>query len=221
MKWAMLATILCVACIVMTKLAHAEKVLKELSWDKAPEDAELVEAKAPATQPSLKVAGKERRRQRESDDRREPFGHVGSLCDNGAGPLRERRRQRVPGDVEHVPDDNAYFSKTLSALGPMGVIKGTSGWRKFSLPFNSKEGYYPKELTVSVVLPGKGTVELKDLKLVQPFADDEAGTEPVALRWAPGGMSRPAGGLARSRAWCWEPSERSRACWRRGDEPKD
>jgi hypothetical protein len=163
----MFAAAVCVACIVMTKLAHAEEVLKELNWEKAPENAELVEPKAPATQPSLKVAGKE--------------GGVSVKVMSVEKPAITSDRYAITGQVKYenvdgsghlemwstFADDNAYFSKTLAPSGPMGVISGTSGWRKFSLPFNSKENYYPKELTVSVVLPGKGTVQLKDLKLVQ------------------------------------------------------
>jgi hypothetical protein len=151
----------------MTKLAHAEEVLKELNWDNAPENAELIDPKAPATQPSLKVTGKE--------------GGVTVKVMSVENPAISSDRYAVTGEVRYekvegsghlemwstFPDDNAYFSKTLAASGPMGAIKGSSGWRKFSLPFNSKEGYFPKELTVSVVLPGKGTVELKALKLVQ------------------------------------------------------
>lgn len=163
MRWATF-----VALVVMTSgLARAEEVLKELTWEKAPEDAVLVEPKAPATQPTLKVTGKE--------------GGVNVKVVSVEKPAITSDRYAITGQVRYekvegsghlemwstFPDDNAYFSKTLAPSGPMGVIKGTSGWRKFSLPFSSKEGYYPKELTVSVVLPGAGTVELKDLKLVQ------------------------------------------------------
>src|SRR5207245_437754 len=66
-----------------------------------------------------------------------------------------------------------FFSRTLEASGPLGSLRGSSDWRPFVLPFfNGPGGAPPQELTVGVVLPGRGTVAVGPLRLVQ-FADDE------------------------------------------------
>jgi len=51
-----------------------------------------------------------------------------------------------------------FFSRSLAERGPMGQLKGTSGWRKFELPFYAEEGMRPESLTLNVVLPGAGNV---------------------------------------------------------------
>ena len=62
----------------------------------------------------------------------------------------------------------AFFSRTLGKRGPLKSLAGTSGWRRFVLPFYSKKGLSPpRKLVVNVVLPGRGTVVLGPLRLVQ------------------------------------------------------
>ncbi len=88
------------------------------------------------------------------------------------------------------PDGSRYFSRTLATAGPMKSLKGSSGWRPFVLPFSNKEsGPPPVKLEVNVVLPGRGTVYLGPLRLVQygPTEDPLA----VAGQW----WSDQAGGL--------------------------
>ncbi len=61
-----------------------------------------------------------------------------------------------------------YFSRTLTPTGPMGVMKGTSSWRPFHLPFStlgSKKR--PSKIEVNLVLPGQGTVYLSEIRLIQ------------------------------------------------------
>jgi hypothetical protein len=51
-----------------------------------------------------------------------------------------------------------YFTRSLADFGSMRKLKGTSGWRKFELPFHAEPGMRPEKLTLNVVLPGSGTV---------------------------------------------------------------
>lgn len=72
--------------------------------------------------------------------------------------------------------DQAFFSRTLGESGPMGKVTGTSGWRVFILPFNPEEGMKPDRLEVNLVLPGKGTATITDVRLVDfSAADQKAG----------------------------------------------
>lgn len=78
----------------------------------------------------------------------------------------------------HFPDGSHYFTRTLGRSGLLQRLEGSSPWRPFSLPFRATSGTDgPETLVVNVVLPGRGTVYLGPLRLVQ-YADDE---DPLAL----------------------------------------
>ena len=80
-------------------------------------------------------------------------------------------------------DGKAYFSRTLSENGPMAAFLGTSGWRTVVLPFYSEpDNPPPEKLSLNIQLPGKGTVWLSDLRLMQ-FGPGE---DPVNAVPAPG-----------------------------------
>ncbi len=76
-------------------------------------------------------------------------------------------------------ESEKYFSRTLSPSGPMGVLKGSSTWRPFRLPFTTGDSVKtPSKIEVNLVLPGKGTVYLSGIRLVQTTAwwsDQKAG----------------------------------------------
>ena len=59
-----------------------------------------------------------------------------------------------------------YFTRTLADVGPMMKLEGSSGWRKFTLPFDATGAPPPTRLVVNVVLPGRGVVYLGPLQLV-------------------------------------------------------
>jgi hypothetical protein len=64
--------------------------------------------------------------------------------------------------------EGAYFSRTLGDFGPMGKISGTSGWREFTLPFDrTGASGPPTRLQFNLVLPGRGTVYIGPVKLIQ------------------------------------------------------
>ena len=73
----------------------------------------------------------------------------------------------------YFPTGDKFFTRTLGSFGLMESLEGTSDWREFALPFMNKDDAPPPEkLVLNVVLPGRGTVELSSLKLIQ-YASDE------------------------------------------------
>jgi hypothetical protein len=67
--------------------------------------------------------------------------------------------------------EGRYFSRTLGDSGDMGKIRGTSGWRKFSLPFDGMGASGPPtRLEVNLVLPGSGKVYLRPMAVWEPAA---------------------------------------------------
>ncbi len=62
-------------------------------------------------------------------------------------------------------DGGRYFSRTLAAEGPQTWMSGSSDWRPFELPFFLEGGPAPERITVGVVLPGAGSVDLGRLEL--------------------------------------------------------
>ncbi|MEM7602453.1 MAG: hypothetical protein AAF357_13670 [Verrucomicrobiota bacterium] len=61
----------------------------------------------------------------------------------------------------------SFFSRTLGTSGPMKSLFGDEDWRPFVLPANINDGSgrKPLKLTINAMLPGGGTVELRNLKL--------------------------------------------------------
>ncbi|MDF1851783.1 MAG: hypothetical protein P1U85_13175 [Verrucomicrobiales bacterium] len=73
----------------------------------------------------------------------------------------------LPGEAGETDIAVSFFSRTLGISGPMGKLTGTSDWRPFQLPayVSDDSGRRPLRLTLNVVLPGKGNVEIRNLKL--------------------------------------------------------
>ena len=77
----------------------------------------------------------------------------------------------------HFPGGKQRYSRTLGT-GPMGPLEGSSGWRRFVLPFRTGQGGPPPEkLVVNVVLPGRGKVVLGRVALSQ----FEPGEDPLSV----------------------------------------
>jgi hypothetical protein len=66
-----------------------------------------------------------------------------------------------------------YFSRTLAEAGPMARLTGTFRARAFILPFTAEPGMTLEKLAVSVAFPGRGTVILGPLRLVELGPDDD------------------------------------------------
>ena len=63
----------------------------------------------------------------------------------------------------------AAFSRTVAKSGPMKLITGDEPWREFMIPFLLLETApkAPDKIELIVVLPATGTIELRDVRLVQ------------------------------------------------------
>lgn len=94
------------------------------------------------------------------------------------------RYSDVEGDAflqmdNHFGEYGTFFTKGIAPSGPVGKITGSSDWRPFVLPFNAgtgdqSDGVTPvlSELTLSLYLPGSGTVSIRDIQLRQ-YANGE------------------------------------------------
>jgi len=94
--------------------------------------------------------------------------------------------------VEAGSPPGEYFSRTLGDSGPMGKISGTSGWRDFVLPFDRTGATNaPTKLEINLFLPGRGTVYLGPVKLLQlPKAKSAASAMYPNGWWSPSAAGR-------------------------------
>lgn len=68
----------------------------------------------------------------------------------------------------HMPGGDRFFSRTTAASGPMATLTGDCERRAFVVPaYLDDRSDRPVRLTLSVVLPGSGTVELDSVELVE------------------------------------------------------
>jgi len=84
----------------------------------------------------------------------------------------------------HFGAAGTFFSKSLAAAGPRGKLSGSSDWRPFVLPFYANSGDQadgtsplPEKLSLSLFLPGSGTVSVAEVGLYQ-YA---SGEDPLRL----------------------------------------
>jgi hypothetical protein len=155
--------------VVLSLLAFASIASgQEVSWDKIkPETGEVIPAGGDTPFASVKITNPEAK----------PLTARVITIEN---PGITQATYAVTGQVRYeyvegkgflemwsVFPDGRYFSRTLGT-GSMAPITGSSEWRDFILPFSIQGGKArPTRLIISVVLPGKGTVCLGPLKLIQ------------------------------------------------------
>lgn len=94
------------------------------------------------------------------------------------------RYENVEGDAyfqldNHFGSMGTFFTKSLAQRGPLGMISGSSDWRPFVLPFYANSGDQadgtaplPEKLSLSLFLPGSGTVSISGVGLYQ-YSDGE------------------------------------------------
>lgn len=80
----------------------------------------------------------------------------------------------------HFAGKGTFFTKSLAMAGPLGKLSGSSGWRPFVLPFFANSGdqagvaaALPDKLTLSLFLPGSGTVSISGLALYEYAAGED------------------------------------------------
>lgn len=74
----------------------------------------------------------------------------------------------------HFGAKGTFFTKSLAPSGPLAKISGSSDWREFVLPFYANSGdqedsasLLPEKLSLSLYLPGSGTVFIREVGLYQ------------------------------------------------------
>lgn len=79
----------------------------------------------------------------------------------------------------HFGTSGTFYTKSLAPTGPLRKITGSSDWRPFVLPFHANSGdqadgklLLPEKLTLSLYLPGSGTVSVAEVGLYQ-YANGE------------------------------------------------
>ena len=107
------------------------------------------------------------------------------LADPGVGSTRFLLRGDVRGEgVEGAAylemwsvfrGGGRFFSRTLAPSGPMGSLGGTFAARPFLLPFTAEPGMTLERLVVNVAFPGRGTVVLGPMRLVELDPGEEVG----------------------------------------------
>ena len=99
--------------------------------------------------------------------------------------------------------EGAYFSRTLGEGGDLGKITGTSTWRRFMLPFDrTGTTEVPTRLEINLFLPGKATVYIGAVKLVE-YAGGFGETHGASVNaWWPTWAAGPIAGISGSILGC-------------------
>lgn len=86
--------------------------------------------------------------------------------------------------VSVLPGGARYSSPTIEESGLLQKLSGTSDWREFLLPVYvmSREAPPPERLIVNVVLPGRGKVYLRSVRLTQ-YGVDAVNWDPPEETW--------------------------------------
>lgn len=167
-------TISSVFLFVCISVASGEEVVRELSWEKLKESDLLLAGEIQSFDPpgpveALKI---------ENTESTPKTIQILVLDDPGVSAIRYALAGKIRyDDVEdisyletwnHFSNGDACFTRSLADSGPLGNIRGSSGWRKFSLPFHSlREVGAPTKIVLNVVLTGRGTVYLSPIRVVQ------------------------------------------------------
>ena len=108
----------------------------------------------------------------------------------------------------HFGDLGTFFSKSLATAGPLGKLSGSSDWRPFVLPFYANSGGQadaaaplPDKLTLSLVLPGAGSVLIRDVAVYQ-YASGEDPLQ-AAGQWFGGRSAGLLGGIGGALIGLW------------------
>jgi len=179
--------------------AFSEEVVREIEWPELKEKGMLAAGEIVRPEKS----GEPAYLKLENAESREARLHLFTLEAPGVSrdtyAIRGQvRYEGVEGQAylemwSHFPE-GAFFSRTLVS-GAMKSISGSSPWRLVIMPFFNKEGGpHPQKLVVNLVFPGRGTVDLGPLRLVQ-FGPGE---DPLATegQWFSESQAGLFGGLA-------------------------
>ncbi len=155
------------AVMLLAPTVAAEELLKSYEWTHS-ETGEVISANQETPFSQLKVE------QAEAGPSSVRILTIESppIASSRYALVGEVRYEGVEGrgylEMWNVFAETRSFSRTLADAGPLESLSGSAGWRRFVLPFFNLEGGPPPiRLEVNVVLPGRGTVYLGPLQLVQ------------------------------------------------------
>lgn len=168
-----------VVCALLPSLASAERIVQEISWSSLKAEGRLASgtilpAGGGAAFESLRVTNPD------GAPRAIPLFEI-------ARPGVKTPRYLLRGDVRgegvegqaylemwsFFAGGGRYFSRTLAEAGPMASLHGSFAFRPFLLPFTAEPGMTLEKVAVNVALPGRGTVVLGPLRLVELAAGDD------------------------------------------------
>ncbi len=88
--------------------------------------------------------------------------------ENVAGVSYLEMWNHLPGKAGESTITQSFFSRTLESSGPLGQLSGDSDWRDFRLPALVNDGSKrrPLKLSINLHLAQGGTVEIRDLRLI-------------------------------------------------------
>lgn len=91
--------------------------------------------------------------------------------------------------MNYFVDDGPFFSRTVESRGEMRYITGTSGPRRFFLPFFLKnDNVKPTKTEFNVFIPGRGTIYIGPAKLVQDILGEQQDRQETVVTGALGGV---------------------------------
>ncbi len=158
--------------LISVSAASAEQTVKEFSWSKLADEGRI------CGKPFISKDGRECIRVTNSESKASETVIL-SIENPNAGPpayaiVGQVRYEGVEGKGylemwNYFPGQKKFYSRTVNNRGPMKHLEGSSDWRRFVLPFRmaKDKSARPEKLVVNVVLPGRGTVMIGQLRLVQ------------------------------------------------------
>jgi len=170
------SSLIVLACI---SSGYGEEVLREISWSNLKEagqlpGGDLQQGTPPAPLEQLKI-------ENPSDQPKtiqllvleEPGISTSKYALVGQVRCEDVKGKGYLEMWNYFADGSHFFSRTLGQSGLLQNLEGSCPWRPFALPFfMGKRTDRPTRLVVNVVLPGRGTVVLGPLRLVQYSADE-------------------------------------------------
>lgn len=182
--------------LLLAVTARADEKLADLSFENAPDDGELTVTADPLShlQVLLELT--------DPGITRPVYAIKGMI-----------RYENVEGDGylqldSYFTGKGSFFTKSIADSGPLQTISGSRDWRPFILPFYANSGdqagneiITPEKLTLSIFLPGSGTVYLQNVELYQ-YANGE---DPLAGagQWFSAGVSGIVGGVVGTVIGLW------------------
>jgi len=163
--------------------AQASEVLREISWERQKREGSLLAGEVHPADDSAAFDYLEVKNA-------EPGARTITLLELER-PGITKARYAVVGEVRCEGVDGAGYLEMWSTFAQSGSffsktsLTGSSPWRSFALPFDATGATGPpRTLVVKLVLPGRGTVHVGPLRLVE-YTEDEPPGRAGGAWWGP------------------------------------